>query len=110
MTDEELASGGRKNAAFPDTAYISQIAEYFLAGVMSGLADVLPMLCPTINSYKRLVGGEEFWAPNLASYGYDSRAASVRIIAPPGVPAAGTRFEIRVPGADVSFGWSGLDE
>lgn len=44
---------------------------------------------------------QEFWAPNLASYGYDSRAASVRIIAPPGVPAAGTRFEIRVPGADV---------
>lgn len=62
----------------------------------------MPMLCPTINSYKRLVGGEAFWAPNLNSYGFDSRVASIRIIGPPETPAYATRFEIRVPGADVS--------
>lgn len=60
------------------------------------------MMCPTINSYKRLVGGEQYWAPDTASYGYDSRMASVRIISPPGVKASAARFEIRIPGADVS--------
>jgi len=36
------------------------------------------------------------------TYGYDSRAASVRVISPPSVPPTATRFEIRVPGADVN--------
>ena len=38
---------------------------------------------PTINGYKRLVGGEAFWAPNAVTYGYDSRAASVRSFSDP---------------------------
>ena len=62
----------------------------------------LAQLVPTINGYKRLVGGEAFWAPNAVTYGYDSRAASVRIIAPPSVPPAATRLEARVPGADMN--------
>lgn len=77
------------------------MAELFLAGVLEGLPDVMPMLVPTINGYKRLVGGEAFWAPNAVTYGYDSRQASVRIISPPSVPPEDTRFEIRVPGADM---------
>jgi len=101
LSPEEIAGGGRKEAPFKDVQYISQIGEYFLAGVLEGLPDVMPMLCPTINSYKRLVGGEEFWAPNLASYGFDSRVASIRIIGPPDTPDYATRFEIRVPGADM---------
>lgn len=59
-------------------------------------------LVPTINGYKRLVGGEAFWAPNAVTYGYDSRAASIRIISPPSVPPAATRLEVRVPGADMN--------
>lgn len=43
------------------------------------------------------------WAPDTASYGYDSRAASIRILSAPGVPLSATRFEVRVPGADVSL-------
>ena len=57
---------------------------------------------PTINGYKRLVGGEAFWAPNAITYGYDSRAASIRILSPPSVPPSATRLEIRVPGADMN--------
>ena len=59
-------------------------------------------LVPTINGYKRLVGGEAFWAPNAATYGYDSRAASIRIISPPSAPPNATRLEIRIPGADMN--------
>ncbi|KAH7926624.1 glutamine synthetase/guanido kinase [Leucogyrophana mollusca] len=100
--DESELRNGRPQSANDDTRFLSKEGEYFLAGVLDGLADVMPMLVPTINGYKRLVGGEAFWAPNAVTYGYDSRAASVRIISPPSVPLAATRFEIRVPGADMN--------
>ena len=48
------------------------------------------------------MGGEAFWAPNAVTYGYDSRAASIRIISPPSVPPEATRLEVRVPGADMN--------
>ncbi|KAK0450948.1 hypothetical protein EV421DRAFT_1888724 [Armillaria borealis] len=90
----DLATG-REGAAFEDTKYISEAAEHFLAGILDGLV-------PTINGYKRLVGGEAFWAPNAVTYGYDSRAASIRILSPPSVPPSATRFEVRIPGADMN--------
>lgn len=93
---------GRTDAAFEDTKFISLLAEQFLAGLLDGLPDVMPMLVPTINGYKRLVGGEAYWAPNAVTYGYDSRGCSVRIISPPSVAPAATRFEVRVPGADMN--------
>jgi len=102
ISQSELESGGRVNAAYEDTKFISQEAECFLSGILDGIADVMPMLVPTINGYKRLLGGEAFWAPNAVTYGYDSRAASIRIISPPSVPLPATRFEIRVPGADMN--------
>ncbi|TDL27400.1 glutamine synthetase/guanido kinase [Rickenella mellea] len=102
LTDSEVQSGGRKNASYEDTKFLSQEGEWFLAGVLDGITDVMPMLVPTINGYKRLVGGEAFWAPNAVTYGYDSRAASIRIISPPGAPPSATRLEVRVPGADMN--------
>ncbi|KAI9571489.1 hypothetical protein HD554DRAFT_2327064 [Boletus coccyginus] len=93
---------GRPDAAFEDTKFVSLQGEQFLAGLLDGLSDVMPMLVPTINGYKRLVGGEAFWAPNAVTYGYDARGSSVRIISPPSVPPAATRFEVRVPGADMN--------
>lgn len=81
---------------------MSSEGESFLAGVLDGIADIMPLLVPTINGYKRLVGGEAFWAPNAITYGYDSRAASIRIISPPSVPPSATRLEVRVPGADMN--------
>ncbi|KAE9409456.1 glutamine synthetase/guanido kinase [Gymnopus androsaceus JB14] len=101
VSDAELSTG-RSGAANDDVKFLSEEAEHFLAGILDGIADGMPMLVPTINGYKRLVGGEAFWAPNAITYGYDSRAASIRIISPPSVPPAATRLEIRVPGADMN--------
>lgn len=71
-TKEDLENGGRKNAFHKDLAFVSQEAEWFLAGLIDGLPDsawnghvgtstqltaVMPMFCPNINSYKRLMGG-----------------------------------------------------
>lgn len=39
VSEEEMISGGRKSAAFKDLRYLSQEAEWFLAGLLEGLPD-----------------------------------------------------------------------
>lgn len=89
-----------ENAAWPDIANLSDLGRHFLAGLIDGLPYIMPLLAPTINSYKRLV--ENFWAPVTVSWGLEHRAASIRLIAPPTSKPGATRFEIRVPGADTN--------
>jgi len=88
------------DSPYPDVSYVSDIGRQFLAGLLEGLPDVMPIVAPTINSYKRLV--ENFWAPVTVSWGLEHRAASIRLIAPPTASPKATRFEIRVPGADTN--------
>jgi glutamine synthetase len=87
------------SAPYEDLRYLSDIGRQFLAGVLEGLGDIMPLLAPTINSYKRLV--ENFWAPVTVSWGLEHRIASIRLISPARPNAKSTRFEIRTPGADV---------
>ena len=88
------------NPPYPDLANLSDLGRHFLAGLLEGLPDVMPLVAPTVNSYKRLV--ENFWAPVTVSWGLEHRAASIRLIAPPTSPPKATRFEIRVAGADAN--------
>lgn len=59
----------------------------------------MPLLAPSINSYKRLV--ENYWAPVDVSWGLEDRLSSIRLIAPPVCAPNATRIEIRIPGADM---------
>ncbi|KAG8528749.1 uncharacterized protein KY384_006436 [Bacidia gigantensis] len=103
---------------FEGLAYVSDIGRQFLAGLLDGLPDIMPIVAPTINSYKRLV--ENFWAPVTVSWGLEHRAASIRLIAPPTGSAKATRFEVRVAGADANpflvlaavlgLGWRGVEK
>lgn len=101
-----------------DIRHLSDIGRHFLAGLIDGLPDIMPILAPNVNSYKRLV--ENFWAPVTVSWGLEHRAASIRLISPPTSSPKATRFEVRVPGADtnphfvlaaiLALGWRGVDK
>ncbi|KAI4957249.1 hypothetical protein J4E86_005723 [Alternaria arbusti] len=107
-----------KNAPYSDIAYLSDLGRHFLAGLIDGLPDIMPILAPNVNSYKRLV--ENFWAPVTVSWGLEHRAASIRLISPPTSSGKATRFEVRVPGADtnphfvlaaiLALGWRGIEK
>ena len=104
--------------SYPDLAHLSDMGRHFLAGLLDGLPDVMPIVAPTVNSYKRLV--ENFWAPVTVSWGLEHRAASIRLIAPPTASPKATRFEVRVAGADanpflvlaaiLALGWRGVEK
>ncbi len=76
---------------------MSPLFKSFLAGGLKCLPEILPMLAPTVNSYKRLVDG--YWAPTKVSWGLDNRTVAFRVIAG---GAKSTRVEARVPGSDVN--------
>ncbi|RKF55977.1 Type-1 glutamine synthetase 2 [Erysiphe neolycopersici] len=87
-----------KDAEYEDIANLSDAGRHFLAGLLDGLPDIMPIFAPTINSYKRL--DERYWAPATVSWGLEHRLASIRLITPPISKPEATRFEIRVPGSD----------
>lgn len=76
---------------------MSNLMEHYIAGQLKCLPEILPMLAPNPNSYKRLSGGD--WAPRTLTWGIDNRTASIRAI--PGSQSS-TRIEMRVPGADTN--------
>jgi glutamine synthetase len=92
-------SDGNESAFFDDGGRhgMSKVFEQYLAGQLAYLGDLLPMVAPTVNSYKRLIEG--YWAPTKPTWGVDNRTVALRVI--PGSPSA-TRLETRLPGSDVN--------
>ncbi len=69
----------------------------FVAGVQKLLPELLLMLAPNINSFKRFVPG--IFAPTSADWGVDNRTTALRVI--PGSEKS-QRVEVRVPGSDTN--------
>jgi glutamine synthetase len=76
---------------------MSQLMESYMAGQLYCLPDILPMVAPTVNSYKRLVEGA--WAPTTPTWAVDNRTTALRAL--PGSPSS-TRLETRVVGSDAN--------
>lgn len=74
---------------------MSALMMQYMAGQLACMPYILPMLAPTVNSYKRLVEGA--WAPTTLTWGIDNRTTALRAL--PGSKSA-TRLETRVVGSD----------
>jgi glutamine synthetase len=80
-----------------DKSGMSPLMKNYIAGQLHCLPYILPLVAPTINSYKRLVEGT--WAPTTLTWGIDNRTTALRAL--PG-SAKSCRLETRVVGADVN--------
>jgi glutamine synthetase len=71
--------------------------QHYIAGLVTHMPELMAMICPTVNSYKRIVPGT--WAPINATWGVDTRTTAVRAI--PGREKS-SRVELRLAGADIN--------
>jgi len=76
---------------------MSRVMESYMAGQLYCLPYILPMVAPTVNSYKRLVEGA--WAPTTLTWAVDNRTTALRAL--PG-SSSSTRLETRVVGSDAN--------
>jgi glutamine synthetase len=76
---------------------MSDTMRHFVAGQQRLLPELMAMVAPTINAYRRLIPG--FWAPTVASWGVENRTCALRVI--PG-SAKAQRVEYRVAAADAN--------
>jgi len=78
---------------FWDDGEISQLARYFIGGILDHGRSLSAIVAPTVNSYKRLVPGYE--APVYLAWGFSNRSVAVRV--PKTLSPEGARIEFRVP-------------
>mgnify|MGYP000877812516 FL=1 len=88
---------GKKNLFYDEKNKdkMSDLMKSYIAGQLYCLPYILPMIAPTINSYKRLVEGA--WAPTTLTWAVDNRTVALRAL--PG-SSKSTRLETRVVGSD----------
>ena len=72
----------------------SKELRWFLGGCLRWVPELVVLLAPTVNSYKRFV--DESWAPTRISWSYDNRTAGFRLVG----HDQSLRIECRIPGAD----------
>jgi glutamine synthetase len=77
------------------THHMSRQMRQFVAGQQALLPELLAMVAPTVNSYRRLVPG--YWAPTTATWGVENRTCALRVI--PGSEKS-QRVEYRIAAAD----------
>jgi len=88
---------GRKNAFFSktDRSHLSDVAKYFVAGILKHAPEITVVTNQWVNSYKRLIPGYE--APVYICWAQMNRSALVRVpMYKPGKEKA-TRIEFRSP-------------
>ena len=74
--------------------HCSATFRHFLGGFMQRVPELMPLLAPTVNSYKRFQPGS--WAPTRIAWSHDNRTAGVRVVG----HDQSLRVEGRIPGAD----------
>ncbi len=74
--------------------HCSDLFRHFAGGWLQRIPELMVLLAPTVNSYKRFQAGS--WAPTRLAWSFDNRTAGVRVVG----KEDALRLECRVPGAD----------
>ena len=91
-----FSSAEGKNLFFENNGP-STLMQQYIAGLVAFMPELMVMIAPTVNSYKRTVPGT--WAPINATWGEDNRTTAVRSISG---SAKSTRIELRLSAADMN--------
>jgi len=78
-----------------DRYKLSRLAYYFMGGQLKYIREMVAVLCPTVNSYKRLVRGYE--APVYICWAQRNRSALIRVPRYSEGREKSTRLELRCP-------------
>lgn len=92
-----LLDGEGRNVFVGEGEQPQDILLHAVAGLIGAMPDSMAIFAPHANSFRRLRPGSH--APSYASWGFDNRAAAVRVIT---APKIATRIEHRVAGADAN--------
>ena len=76
---------------------LSELTQQWIGGLMATMPAATSIFCPTVNSYRRLIGFAA--APTVASWGEDDKSAAVRVLSKSPKSA---RIENRVAGGDAN--------
>ena len=76
---------------------MSDSMRHFLGGMQALMPELLIMLAPNVNSFKRFV--PDIFSPIAATWGYENRTCALRVIRG---AAKSQRIECRTPGADAN--------
>jgi glutamine synthetase len=76
---------------------MSRTMRHFLGGMQALMPELLLLLGPNVNSFKRFLPG--IFSPIAATWGWENRTCAMRVI--PGAPLS-QRIECRTPGADAN--------
>jgi glutamine synthetase len=93
-----VVSEGNGDNLFADASGAdSEMFRHFAGGLQHYLPEVIPLLAPNVNSFRRMRPGHS--APINVQWGYDNRSCGLRV---PISDQPNRRVENRIPGADAS--------
>jgi len=87
-----------RNIFMGDDGQPSRLFNHFIGGLQRYIPEGMAFLAPNVNSYRRLMPGNEA-TPINTEWGYDNRTVGLRV---PHGSAESTRVEMRIAGADVN--------
>ena len=93
----DIASG--QNIFSDADGKATDLFHYFIGGTQKHLIEVMPLIAPNVNSYRRFESEANSSAPTNTAWGYDNRATGLRV---PHSGAQDRRLENRVIGVDTN--------
>ena len=96
---DDLGNGLHINISIDNENVMGGVSESFIGGIANNIAGLMLVICPTVNSYKRIDSrlSDVSWITSVISCGINNRTSLIRIV------PRDNRFEFRVPDASCNI-------